>query len=332
MTTTTSSSISGAIAAGSPVASTPGGRLLACGLALTLPALTPVVAADAFLSVRDNTGAVLGGLPLLDGDVARYDLASGAASIYLPESAFTSGSIDVNALHMRSDGTMVFSTLFSGEIGGVAFGDGDLVEYDPFNDVARILLSESLWTGGVSTDVNGVFVRGDGRLVLSHNNDVDTLGGLSFSDGDLVEYDPVSDVATLLVSEFTLFDDLDGDIDALHVLENGHYLLSFEDDESISGIAFRDGDVVEYDPFTDTASLYLAEDVFESVGLANDINAFSLAAVPGPGAVPLLGLAAIAARGRCRAARDRRGGGMVTGGAGRGGSAGPVAVCRSAGA
>ena len=50
----------------------------------------------------------------------------------------------------------------------------------------------------------------------------------------------------------------------------------------------RPGSVVAYDPRNDTASLYLAETIFDSTSLANDINAFSMMPLPGPGAIALM--------------------------------------------
>lgn len=276
---------------------------LTAGMVLAAGAETPAGAAEQFISVRDNTGAVLGGTPLLDGDIVRYDPVADAASVYLAESAFESGSIDVNALHVFDQGRIAFSTLFNGGIGGVSFGDGDVVEYDPATGQASVLLPETAWTGSItSTDVNALFIRDDGTMLLSHNNDADTLGGVTFGDGDILSYDPVTDVGAVLVAETALFDDLDGDVDALHLLPSGNLLLSFAEDEIISGLGFADGDLVEYDPATDTASLYMGESTYASLGAANDTNAFSIATtvVPVPGALALLGLAGLVGRRRRR--------------------------------
>ncbi len=60
-----------------------------------------------------------------------------------------------------------------------------------------------------------------------------TLGGLTFGDDDLVEYDPGSDTATLF------FDGLfagNEDINALHVLSDGHIILSTTSGATIGGM------------------------------------------------------------------------------------------------
>ncbi|MBT8484928.1 MAG: hypothetical protein KJO43_05065 [Phycisphaerae bacterium] len=252
---------------------------------MVLPGLLTTAAegAEIALSVRDNDGVQLGGMSLLDGDVVQFEPGSGTAEVLLAEGDFESGSIDVNAVHVRAGGQIVFSTLFNGGIGGVTFGDGDVVEYEPATGGASVVLPESWWTGGsTATDVNAVFLRADGQFVLSHANDSDTLGGLTFTDGDIVLYDPDGDVATLLVAEADLFDDGNGDVDGLHERADGSLLLSFDTDESIGGLNVRDGDIVEYDPATGGATVYFSEATFDSVDLGNDVNALSLLPVCGP--------------------------------------------------
>ena len=102
------------------------------------------------------------------------------------------------------------------------------------------------------------------------------------------------------MAEAALFDDGNGDVDALHELTNGNFVLSFADDEAIGGQSFLDGDLVEYDPVAGTAALFASEAIFGSKGLANDINAFSMTPVPGPGASALLATALVPGRRRRR--------------------------------
>ena len=88
------------------------------------------------------------------------------------------------------------------------------------------------------------------------------LGGLVFRDGDLVEYNPVLNTATLFFSEsrFSHHED----IDAVDILENGHIILSTTGGAKLGGLVFRDGDLVEYDPVIDKATLFFSEDLFSS--------------------------------------------------------------------
>ena len=158
------------------------------------------------------------------------------------------------------------STVTSGSIGGVDFEDGDVVRYDDITDTAVLFFSESLFAG--SSNIDAFQPLDNGNLVLSTFN-VATLGGLSFEDGDLIEYDPLTDTATLFFDE-DLFTG-PADIDAVHVLADGRILLSTDASQTLAGLAFRDGDIVVYDPFLGTATLFFSEDAF-----ASDVNVDAL--------------------------------------------------------
>jgi hypothetical protein len=87
-----------------------------------------------------------------------------------------------------------------------------------------------------------------------------SLGGLSFRNGDLAKYDPVADTASLFPSE-SLFS-RNVDIDAVSLLANGNIILSTKSSATLGGLRFRDGDLVEYNPNTRTASLFFSESLF----------------------------------------------------------------------
>ncbi len=95
----------------------------------------------------------------------------------------------------------------------------------------------------------------NGHIIFSTTNNA-TLGGLSFGADDLVDYDPIADTATLYFDGGALFSATDEDIDAVHVLSNGHIILSTRDDATLGGLSFGDDDLVDYDPIADTATLY----------------------------------------------------------------------------
>jgi len=104
-------------------------------------------------------------------------------------------------------------------------------------------------------------------IILS-TNATETLGGLTFYDGDLAEYDPATDTATLYFGE-NLFGG-DEDINAAHILDNGNIILSAESGATLGGLGFADGDLIEYNPTTDTAILFFGEGLF---GSDEDIDA-----------------------------------------------------------
>ncbi len=167
-------------------------------------------------------------------------------------------------------GNLLLSTDATETLGGITTTPDDLAEYDAAADTA------SIWFEGAahfarSENIDAVDVLANGLVVLSTTGSAD-LGGISFRDGDLVAWDPDTDTATLLLSERAVFAGNE-DIDAVHVLTNGHILLSTTGSARIGSLNFRDGDIVEYDPATGNATLFLSEDIFAA---NEDIDGFHL--------------------------------------------------------
>ena len=128
--------------------------------------------------------------------------------------------------------------------------------YDDVAGTATVVFNEDLFTSG-DESIDSFIVLPNGHFVLSTGGNA-TLGGLTFEDGDAVDYDPVSNTATLLFSE-SLF--LTGaSLDGFQPLANGNFLISTMDDETLGGLVFEDGDIIEYDPINDVATVFLDED------------------------------------------------------------------------
>ncbi|MCH7882740.1 MAG: hypothetical protein IIB69_14485, partial [Proteobacteria bacterium] len=80
-----------------------------------------------------------------------------------------------------------------------------------------------------------------------------SIGGLvGFKNDDLIIYDPVLDVATLFFDNAGLGFSID-DINAVHLLPNGHIILSPNGASSIGALNFDEGDLIRYDPIAGTA-------------------------------------------------------------------------------
>ena len=105
-----------------------------------------------------------------------------------------------------------------------------------------------------------VFASPANATIILSTDATETLGGLTFNNGDLAEYNPTTDTATLFF-DGSLFSGVE-EIDAVHVLANGNIILSTENDATLGGLLFEDGDLVEYNPTTDVATLYFDEDLF----------------------------------------------------------------------
>jgi hypothetical protein len=139
-------------------------------------------------------------------------------------------------------------------IGGLGpFGDGDLVLYDPISNTAQMFLDEDDIPGTTDLgDINALHLLPNGWIVVSTQTPGSTINGLSFGPEDLVLYDPVLGIATLIFDGSTIFTGA-ADIDAVHVLYNNSYdpqdwqiVLSTADTATIGGTTFQDNDIVRY--------------------------------------------------------------------------------------
>lgn len=237
-----------------------------------------------FLSVADNTGNQLPGLSeFLDGDVAQTNQAGSYGSVFFSESNFSS-SVDVDAFHLFDDGTMLLSVVFNNRtIGGNTFSDGDLIRYDPTSDTASVFaISET----GIGDDLDAVSVAADGTILFSTGNATNNIGGTAVADGDILAFNQSTGGVSVLFTEAQIFDDGDGEISALHTFDDGTFLISAFNDESISGVNFANGDLVLWDSVNDTASLYFSEDNFLG---SNSYNINAAFVIPAPGAAALAG-------------------------------------------
>ena len=145
-------------------------------------------------------------------------------------------------------------------LGRLSFGKGDLAEYDSGTDTATLYLDGSLFSG--PSDIDAVHVLGNGNIVLSTVAGA-TLGGLTFSKGDLVEYNPTTDTSTLYFDE-TLFSSAQPNIDAAYVNGSGNIILSTAGNATLGGLGFGKDDLIEYNPTTDTATLFFDGNLFSS--------------------------------------------------------------------
>ena len=229
--------------------------------------------------------ATLDGFNFEDEDLVRYDPAT---SLYLDGSTLFGIPLpNVDAVHVLANGHIILSTEGAATIGALAFGPGDLVEYNPVPGTAILYPDfDSASFADPTVDIDAVHVLPDGHIVLSTAGPANLPGLGAFDKDDLVEYDPVALTATLYFDGGALFVPPlgDEDIDAVHIRANGHIILSTAGDvvdpnATLGGLTFGGDDLIDYDPGTglgtDTATLYFdGQDLFAAAD--EDIDAIHI--------------------------------------------------------
>jgi hypothetical protein len=136
--------------------------------------------------LSSDSTARLGGLTFLDGDIVEYEPVTDMATMFFSESTFGANR-DIDAFHLLGNGHLLLSVREAANIwNGWSFTHGDVVEYDPVTGAVSLYFSEALYAA--NEDIDAVHALSSGNLLLS-TTDKATLGGLTFLDGDIVEYD-----------------------------------------------------------------------------------------------------------------------------------------------
>ncbi len=198
--------------------------------------------------VSTNSDEVIDGKNFLAGDLIAIEGTPGLSGLYLGATIFDEDGVDVNAADLLPNGHLVLSVSddAGATLAGVHVDDGDLVEYDPQTGTASLYLDESVF--GTNVDIDAVEVFSNGHILVSLRRD-ETIAGTLYLDGDVIKYDPVAGTFSRFLNEALLGG---ADTDAFSA-SSGHYLLSANASFTLGGLAFDDGDVVDYDPVTGVA-------------------------------------------------------------------------------
>ncbi len=158
-------------------------------------------------------------------------------------------------------------------IDGVLFRDDDVVSLDSAPGSAELWLDGSaLFPDDAieNQNIDALTFLPNGNVLLSTASST-VIDGLAIKDGDLVELDLDTGVATLFLPEGSQGQPVD--VDGVDFMPNGHLLLSFQKEEVLYGQPVHDGDVIEYDIENDTFSFFLREEVFD---VDSDVNGLAL--------------------------------------------------------
>jgi hypothetical protein len=165
---------------------------------------------------------------------------------------------------------VLLSTSSTATLDGQTFASRDVFDYDPATGAAT-----RFWRGVFTEteNVDALAIEPGGRFLLfSTTTDARLAGGLAFRDGDLVRLDRLTGDAALFLSE-DRFGGADEDLDAVELLPSGNLLLSTTSSAILGGLAFRGGDVIEYDPAADAAVRVFSADVFDG---SENVDAIAL--------------------------------------------------------
>ncbi len=251
---------------------------------LSIVFASPVSATTIILST--NTGQTLGGLSFGNDALAEYNPTTDVATLFLDGSLLTGTGTNIDSVHILDSGNIILSTTGTATLGGLSFGKKDLIEYNPTTDTSTLYFDGALFSG--NSDIDAAYINGSANIILSTTGNT-TLGGLSFGNDDLIEYNPTTDTATLFL-DGNLLTGNGTNIDAAHILSSGNIILSTAGAATLGGLSFANGDLAEYNPTTDLATLYFNESLF--AGNAN-VDAVYVTTLPEPATIALLGLGCV---------------------------------------
>ncbi len=218
-----------------------------------------------------------------DGDVVLYDAATGNVTLLIDDDAHFRDNknklqgANVDAIQRLDNGNLLLSIDTTGRfLDGTALGLADFVEYNVGSGaLVRKALANSSFTTR-NDNVDGAHERSNGNVVLSTDNNA-VLGGLTFDNDDIVEYDPVSGTATLLVNGAEILSGTGNTrTNALSVRPSGKLVL-VANTAAFAGGQLGAEDVARYDIAADTSqrifngsAVFSASEDVDAVHVATD--------------------------------------------------------------
>ena len=179
-------------------------------------------------------------------------------------------------IQIASMHTLATNLVFSGNAGfgldGSAIGSqsGGLISVD----------LDDITTATVPFDFPGnldaVHILDNDNYLVSYHSEV-TIGGFTFDDNHIVEYDVETNVVTSFFDYAdVLTSNADSDIDAFFLLPNGNHVFSNASDAEIAGLQISNNDLVEYNPTTGDASIFFDGDLIQNGDRFNNLSGASL--------------------------------------------------------
>jgi uncharacterized protein DUF6701 len=157
---------------------------------------------------------------------------------------------------------IIVSTNNNSTLGGQAIDQDEAVEYNALTDTGTLFFDDA--TFDANERLVAIHQYTNGNLAISTAGDA-SIGGNAFGDDDIVEVTPsgtagIYDFVQILFDGGTHFASGAEDVDAAYVRDNGNIILSTIGGANLPGVGnFQDDDLVEWNPGTSTATMFLDE-------------------------------------------------------------------------
>lgn len=200
------------------------------------PAVTDRFLLSVSAAAAMNTTSLGSGGGLLsdfsDDDIVLYDPLTDSAELFIDSATVPDYSVtDPNAIHLLPNGQVVLSANADGNSIGTnmqGFDKDDIVLYDKLLNTATLLFDGSAFItddamDAIDLNIDAVYVLDDGSIVFSTAGPASgnrTGGGTeSWSDSDLVRYDPSDDtfLVYLDAEDDNVFGAVDAQVDAAYI-------------------------------------------------------------------------------------------------------------------
>jgi len=172
------------------------------------------------------------------------------------------------------------------QFAGTEFHYGDIIKYDTETGQSSLFYdADDHYSKKEGRGIDALEVLPDGTILFSSVDRarLDAFGGVQTDRNDVIHYDPVNHVATVVLDGLDHFTNKSGkatndeNIDVIDVLPDGDFLFSTKNDAIFNGIEFDGDDIFRYDPTTNTASLFFDGDILRENGRPNfGIDAFDI--------------------------------------------------------
>jgi hypothetical protein len=217
------------------------------------------------LSVTEAATLGANTLGLDADDLVLFDPSNDEAELFR-DMGTIGGVTDIDAVHLLSNGWIVFSADGTGTFLTVAYADEDLLIYDPILNSAVMLFDGSdanKFAAGAAAanidalhvDTNGSWTTSSWELYLSTTDTASLPGASNFEDKDVVLYDMAANTASLFFdgSDANKFGTAAGDIDGFFIPYDDADLYYLTVSDAVASIdpptseSFERDDLVSWD-------------------------------------------------------------------------------------